>query len=79
MGLTLNRDNEIIRNQLFQQFYQKMSKNLTQIQQVSEPIVYCVYGDTRSRKFVQSTYQNSTGALQYDGYSGYTFLGDSTE
>lgn len=41
------------------------------------PIVYYVYGDTRSGKFAQSIYQNFTGVLQCDGYSGYNALGNS--
>ncbi|ULQ48788.1 IS66 family transposase [Liquorilactobacillus nagelii] len=47
------------------------------ISRSDKPIVYYVYGDTRSGKFAQKIYQNFTGVLQCDGYAGYNLLTDS--
>jgi transposase len=47
------------------------------ISRSDKPIVYYVYGDTRSGRFAQKIYQNFTGVLQCDGYAGYNLLTDS--
>ena len=47
------------------------------ISRSDNPIVYYVYGDTRSGRFAQKIYQNFTGVLQCDGYAGYNLLTDS--